>query len=127
MTKFVLSLAAILIGWASGFCFYAIYMTLFTPWRRPTDIEAILAWTAIFVILAWLIVVLPFVFLVSDSSRLLRYPTAMIVGAAGGILSFGLLVGWWTGLWNDGLYLGYALVVGAATGGAYSGLLRIRR
>ena len=52
---------------------------------------------------------------------------ASIVGAIAGLASFLLLVGWWTGFSKVGLCLGYALAVGAATGGAYSGFLRFHQ
>ena len=125
--KFALSFLAVLIGWATGFIYFVIYMTLFTSWGRPTDVEAILFWTAIFISIAWILVVLPFVFLVPDSSRFFSLPRATFLGAVAGLVTFLLLVGWWTGFWTERLYLGYALVVGGATGLAYSSFLLFRR
>lgn len=127
MRKLILSFLAILIGWATGFIYFVVYMTFFTSWGRPTDVEAILFWTAIFISIAWILVVLPFVFLVPVSSRFLSLPVATFIGAVAGLVAFLLLVGWWTGFWTERLYLGYALVVGAATGLAYSSFLHFRR
>jgi len=125
--KFALSFLAVLIGWATGFIYFVVYMTLFTSWGRPTDVEAILYWTAIFISIAWILVVLPFIFLVPDSSGFFSLPRATLTGAVAGLVTFLLLVGWWTGFWTEKLYLGYALVVGAATGLAYSSFWYIRR
>ena len=110
-----------------GFIYFVVYMTFFTSWGRPTDVEAILFWTAIFILIAWILFVLPFVFLVPDTSRFFSLPAATFIGAIAGLAAFLLLVGWWTGFWTEGLYLGYALVVGAATGFTYASLLRFRK
>ena len=127
MIRFLLSFISVLVGWAAGFVYFVIYMAYFTPWQRPTDVEAILFWSGIFVILDWLLFVLPFVFLVKETSGLLRLPAAIVFGGIAGLVNFLLLVGWWTGFWSEGLYLGYASVVGAVTGGTYAVLLRFRR
>ena len=122
--RFILSFLAVLIGWAAGFIYFVVYMTFFSSWGRPTDVEAIMFWTAIFIFIAWILVVLPFVLLISDSSRFFSVPVAALIGAVAGLVTFLLLVGWWTGLWSEGLYLGYALVVGGSTGLTYSILFR---
>jgi len=125
--KALLSALSAVLGWAAGFLYYATYMTFFTPWGRPTDVQAMLFWSGVFVSIAWLLAVLPFVLLVDETSKFLQLPGAVIVGAIGGLVSFLLLVGWWTGFWTDGLYLVYALVVGATTGAAYVALMRLAR
>ncbi len=123
MRKLFFSFFAALIGWAAGFVYYALYMTYFTPWGRPTDVPAILSWSAVFVFIAWLIFVLPVVYLVPSSSRIFSLPGAPAVGAAAGLGAFLLHAGWWTGFWTESLYRGYALVVGAATGLVYASLV----
>jgi hypothetical protein len=127
MIKVLLSFISAAVGWATGFLFYVGYVTFLTPWGRPTDVEAILFWTGIFVVMAWVLVVLPFILLVNESSDLLRFPIAVIVGAIGGLVSFLVLVGWWTGFWKEIFYLAYAAIVGAVTGGSYAGFQHIRR
>ena len=101
-------------------------MTFVTPWQRPTDVEAVLLWSAIFVLISWLLVVLPLIFIIQESSRLLQFSNALIFGAMVGAIIFLLLVGWWTDFWSEVMYWGYAMVVGATIGGAYSTLLHLR-
>ena len=102
-------------------------MTYVTSQGRPTDVEAILVWTAIFIAVAWILFVLPLIFLVPDASRIFSPPVAPVFGAVYGLVAFLLLVGWWTGLWIERLYLNYSLVVGSTTGLAYSSFLYLLR
>lgn len=125
MARVLRSFISVLAGWAAGFLYYVIYMTFLTPWGRPTDVEAILFWSGIFVAIGWLLVVLPLILLLDESSDLLRFPRAVVFGAVLGLMLFLALVGWWTGFWSEVLYLGYAVFVGAITGGTYAGMLRM--
>ena len=126
MRRLIFSFLAVLSGWAAGFLYFVLYMTFFTSWGRPTDVEAVLFWSAIFIFIAWILFVLPLVFLIPDPSKVFSLPAATFIGAVAGLAGFLLLVGWWTGFWTEGLYLGYALVVGATTSLAYSSFLRLR-
>lgn len=122
--KLLLTLLSVLIGWASGFVFYAAYSILFTSWGRPTDVDSILFWTGVFSLASWLLFVVPVALSLSSSSLLLHHLLASVFGAAAGLIAFLVLVGWWTGFWTEPLYLGDALVIGGATGWAYSAFHR---
>lgn len=123
--KLAASLVAAAIGWISGFLVYVAYMTFLTPWERPTDSEAILFWTAIFISLSWLLFLVPLVLLLNESASVLRFPKSALLGGIAGVFLFLGLVGWWTGFWEDSLFLSYAAVVGAATGAVYWPLAKL--
>jgi hypothetical protein len=127
MRKILLSLLSVLIGWAVGFAYFILSSYLLSSWQKPIDMEAILFWTAIFVLVAWFIFVIPYVFLVNESNDLFDLRWAPIIGALSGLIAFILLVGGWTDFWEEPLYLGYAVVIGATSALCYSALLKAPR
>lgn len=111
-----MSLLAMATGWAAGGLFYLLASPLLTGFRRATDVEAVLYWTAIFTFISWVVVVLPLIYLSHRSGRFLRLPWSPLFGAAAGLLVYLLLVGWWTGFWRYGLYNLHAAVIGTVSG-----------
>lgn len=118
------SLAAMIFGWAAGFIYFLVYATCCTPGHRPTDQEAMLFWSAIFVFVSWMVVALPFAMVVAPTSRVLSLPIAPVVGAVVGLAAFALLLSW-SGLWREPLFLAYAAVVGGAAALAYAIAVRL--
>lgn len=126
MRRSLLSLAAVVLGWAAGMLYFLAYGFLLSPWGRPTDLEALAYWTGVFCLLAWLIAALPISLFVHRESWFFASHLAPFTGAAAGLILFGGLVGWWTDLWTEPLYLGYAAVIGAAANLGYSLLANVR-
>ncbi len=98
----------------------------FSRWILPSDVLEVAFWAAAFTLASWAIFVIPAVLYLPSSSKVFRLPSAPILGGLWILLAFLLLVGIWTGYWASPLLLGYAAVVGASAGSAYSVLLRRR-
>ncbi len=122
--RVALSFLAMVCGWIAGDIYYVLYMSFFSPHGRLTDLEAMLFWTAVFIFIAWVILVIPLVICVDSKSRLVSRGWAPILGAFYALAVFLVLVGWWTGFWSEFLYVTHAMVVGAVAGLFYSQSLR---
>ena len=125
LAKVTLSFISIFFGWAAGLLYFIVALSLVIR-QGITDLAVILGWTAFFVVIAWFIFILPLIFVVPETSKLFSLRVCPLFGAFYGLIVFLLLVGWWTGLWAESLYLGYALIIGLVTGASYSGLLYLR-
>lgn len=117
--RIMVSLIAMAAGWASGYAYYAAYMTCCTTWRRSTDDAAILFWSAAFVSLGWCLVTLPVVLTRRLDVLWSRPFAALFFGAVTGGLTFAFLL-IWTPLAKSPFYISYAAVVGGIAGLVFS-------
>lgn len=122
--RIAVSFLAVAIGWAAGGAYYLLAAPRLSGFGRATDVEAILFWTAIFTLVAWVVAVIPLVYFYSNSGRVLALPWAPLTGALCGWLLFLLLAGWWTGFWRHALYGLHAIVIGAVSSLVFALLTR---
>lgn len=112
---------SVLIGWAAGLLFYIIagIATNVPGWR--SDAGAVALWSAVLVLIAWVLVVVPLTFFIPSSSRVLDLPWSCLLGATCGVLIFGLLFSMLGGrdLFQATTYVTHAAIVGATVGWLY--------
>ena len=111
-----LSFAAAFAGWVAGIVWYVANEVLRGP-GYVTDFEAVVAWSGLFVLAAWVLALAPLAVRLDPASPLCRLPLASIVGGAAGVLCCALLLLPLGGLalLARPLFLGQAAVVGAAS------------
>jgi hypothetical protein len=108
------------IGWVFGFLYYAIAFGLFFRWARWSSVAWIALWSGVYVGVSWVMLIPAIGFAARGDGKTLSLPFAPFAGAAAFVVTFQVLIGWWTGYWKAPLLLGYSAVVGFTAGLAYS-------
>ena len=115
------SFLSMVLGWIGGMIYFVCVLYLTSGWI--TDLLSISFWSAIFIVIAWLVFSLPLILFVNKQHQLFSLKVFPIFNTAFGALAFLILCGW-MGFWKEPFYIGFGAFVGLVAGSFYSWILK---